>query len=594
MLLDSIFGPRRAYTAEDRWGAGWGKTGGRTRAGVGVNEETALTLAAWWAGCRILAEAVSSLPFLTYERNGEDRETASTLPLFDLLWRAPNSDMPSGPFREGRVLHQINFGNGFAEIEWDSYEPGRRTQVVALWPIHAGRVRAVSARGEYAGYYAQGYRYAVRNDDQTVTMLRADEMLHVPGIFPDDGVWGKSCVQYHRETIGFGLATERYGAAFFGSGGMPRGVVEELKLKSTEARDEYRRQWKALHGDPDNNELCILPEGAKFSLLTHMTNENAQFLESRAMNKRQVAAILRVPSYMLEEYEKAASYASIEQRSIDFVTISLLPWIRRWEEQCNLKLLLPDQRQRYFVEFELKGLLRGDFASRMTGYVQALTNGIMTINEVRRLENLNGIGPAGDVNYVGLNMTTAQRMLEAPEPTPEAAMPRGGDGAEAADEFTREMLRKIHDQGRELLGLSRQTKPMLQLPHDRATLPVKREAVRDVLADSLRRSATKLANDLKRETGKLTDFEGWLHSFTRGHGPMLSNALEPAAAVLGREDVDGARLWALVAADASRTLGAAFETDTREQFAARLLDWPRMAAEQMAAELVKEEAAHDL
>lgn len=585
MLLDSIFGPRQSYTAEDRWGAGWSSSrGSRTRAGVGVNEDTALTLAAWWAGCRILAEAVSSLPFLTYQREGEDRSTAADFPLFDLLWRAPNPDMPSGPFREGRVLHQINYGNGFAEIEWDSFDPARRKQVVALWPIHAGRVKPIASHGEYADWYKKGYRYAVRNDDHTTTALKPDEVLHCPGIFPEDGIWGKSCVQYHRETIGFGLATERYGATFFGGGGMPRGVVEELKLKSPEARDEYRRQWKVLHGDPDNNELCILPEGAKFSLLTHMTNENAQFLESRAMNKRQVAAILRVPSYMLEEYEKAASYASIEQRSIDFVTVSLLPWIRRWEEQCNLKLLLPSQRSQYFVEFELKGLLRGDFASRMTGYVQALTNGIMTINEVRRLENLNSIGPAGDVNYVAMNMTTAQRMLEQPEP----AQPMGGDGAKSADEFTREMLRKISDQGRELLNLSKQAKPMLQLPHDRNNLPVKRDAVRAVLCDSLRRAATKLSNNLKRESSKLTDFDGWLHGFLMQHGPMLADALEPAAAVLGREGVDGEGLWACLVGDARQTLGGAFESDTREQFATRLAGWPTVAAEQIAAEHTKE------
>ena len=159
----------------------------RTRAGVPVTEEVALTLAAWWCGCRILCEAVGGLPMFTYERQGEDRKLAADLPLFDLLWRAPNPDMPSGPFREGRVLHAINSGNGFSEIEWDSYIPARRTKPIALWPIHAQRVRPVDSR-MHPNDYADGYRYRIRNNDNTEVLLKPDEMLHIPGIFPEDGI----------------------------------------------------------------------------------------------------------------------------------------------------------------------------------------------------------------------------------------------------------------------------------------------------------------------------------------------------------------------------------------------------------------------
>lgn len=596
---------------DSRWfftgrGAGVG-----TRAGVPVSEEVSLTLASWWCGCRVLAEPVGSLPCMVFERQDDDhRRTANDFSLFDILWRAPNPDMPSGPFREGRMLHQINYGNGFAEIQWDSPTPARRTRVEALWPIHASRVKPVRPSGQTAQDaedYRAGYRYRVRNGDNTDTLLRADEMLHVPGIFPEDGIWAKSAVQYHRESIGFGLSLEQYGATFFGTGGQPRAVASGLGLRDPEARKQWRTEWKELHGSPNSAEIAVLPDGAKIDFLTAMTNENSQFLESRKFSVAQIARILRVPVYMLEETQGTASYASVEQRGIDFVVYSLLPWIRKWEEQCNLKLLLgPAEQQRYFIEFVLAGLLRGDFGSRMSGYVQALTNGIMTINEVRRLENLNGIGPAGDVNFVQMNMTTAQRMLEAPPEPPTrtrttGAPPANGDGAQEADEFTRSMVRKLKAHGRKLQRLSAERKAALQLPPapTPATpaaprpdhLAVSRNAVRTLVADACCRALTKLCKALERESKQITSFEEWLTGFLGEHGPTLADALEPAAAVLGDAETTGAALWARLAQGARQTLGAAFETDTRQQLAERLAGYPRAAAEETAGELVGGAAA---
>lgn len=602
-MLDLLFPPRPARAGpfdnvdDSKWFFTGASSGGlRTRAGVTVNEEVSLTLAAWWCGCRVLAEAVGQLPQMVYERQDDDhREAATEFSLFDILWRAPNETMTSGAFREGRMLHQINYGNGFAEIEWNSTTPARRTQVNALWPIHAARVRPVKPSGTDADDYRDGYRYRVRNNDNTDALLKADEMLHVPGIFPEDGIWGKSAVQYHREEIGFAMGVQQYGATFFGSGGQPRAVAKGLGLRDAEARKEFRRQWKELHGNPNSDEICVVPDGADIQFLTGMTNENAQFLLTQKFNVAQVARILRVPVYMLEEYEKAASFASVEQRGIDFVVYCLMPWIRKWEEQCNLKLLLGPQRQKYFVEFVLAGLLRGDFGSRMEGYVKALTNGIMTINEVRRLENLNSIGPAGDVNFVQMNMTTAQRMLESPpdpQTRPRSAVPTNGDGAQSADEFTRGMVRRLRAQGRKLKRLSVERKAALQLAPPRTdTLPVHKSAVRAVLADAGCRALTKLAKALEREATKVTDFEAWLTAFLQEHGPMLSDALEPAAAVLGQSAVTGLSLWATLAQDVRRTLGAAFDTDTLAQFTERLAGYPRAAAEKVAGELVGEHGA---
>ncbi len=459
-MLDWLF-PRRAYTAEDRWGPGWtGRVGRGTAAGIAVNEDSALTFDPVFCASRIVCETESQLPFFTYKRvttdessnRAGDTQHAGDYYLYDLLKSAPNPDMGSEAFREGRTLHMCNYGNGFAEIEWDAAQLERRTRVVALWPIHPSRVLPVLPRGQFAQQYAQGYRYIVRNDEdnRTGTALYPDEMLHLPGVLTEDGIWGKGVIQYHRETIGAGIAARQHGAAQFGNGQIPPGIIFTNRLKDRDARKGFRQEWREIHQMKGNTEVGILGTDDKYQQLG-FTNEQAQYLETSKFNVSQIARIYRIPVYMLEEYEKAASFASVEQRSIDFV-VGFLCWLRRWEGQCNLKLILPRDRATYYTEHNLAGLLRGDFVSRMSGYQVALQNGIMTINEVRRLENLNSIGPAGNVNYVPLNMSTAEAMLNPP---PVAAPPpsTNGDGASLdADGWTREMLVKQQQDAQRQLG----------------------------------------------------------------------------------------------------------------------------------------------
>lgn len=585
MLLDLLFG-RRA-SAGGGWGGSWLRGGSRTSAGVAVNEETALTYAACWCATRVLMEAESTLPLLTYRRDGEDRELATDEPLFDLLHRSPNPDMASMPFREGRTGHAVSYGSGFAEIEWDSYEPALRTRVVALWPIHASRVQPITERGPYGYYYGSGYRYLVRNNDGSATALRPDEMLHVPGVYPEDGIWGKGVIRYARESIGFGLAMDRHGSNFFSSGAQPPAIIFTNALKDKEARKLFRLEWKETHG-MGTNELGILGSDVKYQQVA-ATNKESEFLQSKKWHISEIARWYRVPTHMLMDQEGSPG-GVVEQKSIEFVVYSLMPWVQRWEQQIALKLLLPSQRATLFVEHVLAGLLRGDFQTRMAGYVQALQNGLMTINEVRRLENLNSIGPAGDVNYVQLNMTTADRILAGPPELVTASTPRtpGLPADESADAFTREMLAKQSEAVRSAANLSHQGKPMLALPAARNTMPVPSEAVRGVVADACGRALTKLAKALGRET-KLTDFPGWLDGFVEQHGAALADALEPAAAVLGRADVDGAGLWQRLIVLARTELGAAFEADTPAKFAERLAGWPREVAEKTAKQITEQE-----
>jgi HK97 family phage portal protein len=444
-MLNLLFGPpRKRASDDDGWSTGWSRGRVRTSAGAVVDEELALTYSAVWCATRAICETVAMLPLVTYRRSdGQNTEHAPDHYLYDLLKTCvnPTAAKPVGSmsFREGRTMHQVNWGNGFAEIEWDAFDPAKRSRVIGLHPIHPSRVRPIDTDRNGRALADQGFAYLVRNNDQSSVALRAHEMLHIPGVMAEDGVWGKGVIAYARESIGFGLATEKHGGSLFSSGAMPRGIVYGAGMKSAEARKLFRGEWKEIHGSPDSNEIAILPLDAKFQQVT-VSPEDSQFLQTRKHNVTEISRWYRVPPHKIMDLERA-TFSNIEEQAIEFVIDGILPWVRRWEEQINLKLLLPEERGQIFVEHVLAGLLRGNTQARMQSYQVALNNGIMTLNEVRRLENLNGIGPAGDKHYVPLNLTTAEAMetalsmskapLEDPPP-PDDPAPAGADDSSAA------------------------------------------------------------------------------------------------------------------------------------------------------------------
>ena len=408
-MLDLLWGPgggKRAGTF-GWWGHLWSSGRVRTQAGVDVDEELALTCSAFWSGVRLLSETTAGLPLCVYEKDDDnDREQVHAHGLSHVLKVSPNPTMGAFAFREGRTAHQILWGQGFAEIERGGFTKANPWgEVVNLWPIHPCRVRPVRAgdADEKGRSLADaGFDYMVKNNEGSFTAMRADEMLHIPGPLSEDGIWGKSVVAHARQSLGLAIATERYGSTWFGSGGRPRAVVFANGLKDKQARDNFRESWREVHGSPDSGEIAILPIDAKLEQIT-VPPEDSQFLETRRFGVNEIARWLRIPVHLLGELEGGASYASIEVNSMEFVIYGLMPWLRRWEEQIALKLIAPEDRGRVFVEHNLAGLLRGDTPSRFAAYNVALQAGFMTRNEVRRLENLPGLGPDGDKLFVPLN-----------------------------------------------------------------------------------------------------------------------------------------------------------------------------------------------
>ena len=236
--------------------------------------------------------------------------------------------------------------------------------------------------------------------------LDPSEVLHIPGL-GFDGLVGYSPIAMAKNAIGMAIACEEYGAKFFANGAAPGGVLEHPGTIKDPQR--VRESWQSTFGGSGNaNKIAVLEEGMKYTPIG-ISPEQAQFLETRKFQINEIARIFRVPPHMVGDLEKS-SFSNIEQQSLEFVKYTLDPWVIRWEQSIQRSLLSKDEKAVYFVKFNLEGLLRGDYQSRMNGYAIGRQNGWMSANDIRELENLDRI-PAeegGDLYLINGNMLPLQ------------------------------------------------------------------------------------------------------------------------------------------------------------------------------------------
>jgi HK97 family phage portal protein len=595
VILD-LARPRKRALASDGWPAR--SVGGRVRtnAGTVVDENLALTYSAAWGCSRLLSETIGGLPVFVYRRKpNDDRLVASEHPAYDMLRVAPNPTMGANAFRVGRTLHQINWGNGLAEIEREKVNDPK-SPLLASWPIHPGRVRCSRPgdRYEEGGEEVPSGSYLVRNNDGTTTTLRPWEVLHFPGALTEDGIWGKSVIQHARETIGFGLGVERHGSNYFGTGAQPKGLISTPGVKDKQTRDDIRREWKTVYGG-DSGEVAIFPPETTYTPF-FIPNNDSQFLETLVDGDRRMSQWYGVPLHMLSNLANGASYATVEQLSIEFVIYRLMPWVKAQESQLNLKLLTPQERRTLYIEFEFAGLLRGDYKSRMDAYRLAIMAGIMSINEVRHLENLNGIGPAGDVYYVAINLTTADRMAEG-DVKPGAGSGSdmtgaAGDGAAALAIRRRQIAaapKATGDADADLRRIDREISG--QARHVLPDLGAQRAAARGVLVQTLGWLFAKEGNAAQRAAeSKGADFDRWLAEFYPKHEKTAAEALGPACAVLASigTAADAGAWAARLAAESRLLLTTAYNETTPAAFKAMVSAWPTERAAQTADAILGE------
>ena len=397
-LLKGLF--RSRDKPQNRVGSGFSFLFGGTTSGKTVNERTAMQTTAVYACVRILAEAIAGLPLHIYRyRLDGGKERISQHPLYYLLHNEPNPEMTSFVFRETLMSHLLLWGNAYAQVIRDGL--GR---VLGLYPLLPNKMDVNrSASGELVyTYYRDVDESGLKPKGGYVT-LRRDEVLHIPGL-GFDGLVGYSPIAMAKNAIGMAMATEEYGASFFANGANPGGVLEHPGVVKDPKR--VRESWNTVYqGSANAHRIAVLEEGMKFHQIG-IPPEEAQFLQTRKFQINEIARIFRVPPHMVGDLEKS-SFSNIEQQSLEFVKYTLDPWVVRWEQALQQSLLLPSEKPRYFVKFNVDGLLRGDYQSRMSGYATARQNGWMSANDIRELEDMNRI-PAeegGDLYLVNGNMT---------------------------------------------------------------------------------------------------------------------------------------------------------------------------------------------
>jgi len=372
---------------------------GGTTSGKPVNEHTAMQMTAVYSCVRILAEAVAGLPLHLYKyTDSGGKEKALSHPLYFLLHDEPNPEMSSFVFRETMMTHLLLWGNAYAQIIRNG-----KGEVIALYPLMPNRM-TVDRDSSGALYYSYT-RYseeAPTMNGMTVT-LRPSDVLHIPGL-GFDGLVGYSPIAMAKNAIGMAIACEEYGAKFFANGAAPGGVLEHPgTIKDPQ---KVKDSWNmAYQGSSNSHRVAVLEEGMKYQPIG-ISPEQAQFLETRKFQINEIARIFRVPPHMVGDLEKS-SFSNIEQQSLEFVKYTLDPWVIRWEQAISRVLLRPDEKKLYFSKFNVDGLLRGDYVSRMNGYATARQNGWMSANDIRELENLDRIPDelGGDLYLINGNMT---------------------------------------------------------------------------------------------------------------------------------------------------------------------------------------------
>lgn len=376
-----------------QWGVGasWA-----TQAGVNVNADSALRYSAVYACTKVLAEGVAVLPLITYRRRpdgGKERVTGRTRGLGvppELLHDDPNRWQTSFEWREMSQGHLTLRGNAYSEMI-----AGPRGFVDELIPLHPDRIKVFLLNNG-------DLHYTHREKDGSERPIEWDRMFHLRGL-SNNGLTGLSVVGLASDAIGKGLAIEGHGARLFSQGTLAKGIITRPGGWSPDAAKNFKKQWQESQAGLENmHKVAVLDEGMDWKQIG-MTSKDAQFLEWGEFSVKDVARWFRVPPHMIGILSEA-TFSNIEKQSIEFVVYTLMPWLKRWEQRISKDLILDSTT--FFAEFLVAALLRGDTKERYEAYGHARQWGWLSVNDIRRLENLNPI-PNGDVYLQPINMAPA-------------------------------------------------------------------------------------------------------------------------------------------------------------------------------------------
>ena len=329
-----------------------------------------------YACVKVLSETIASLPLMVYKRKKDGgKEVATDHELYFLLHDMPNPFQTSFEFREMGVGHLSLRGNYYAFKEMTL-----GGEITKLWPLHPANMEVRKSKNSII--------YAYHNPDTSkVEELPMEFVWHIRGL-SSDGLVGLSPISLAREAIGIHLSQEEYSARLYSNFPRMGGAIKYPGTLTKEQADAIKEQFIASQTGDEAFKPAVLSGGLEWTAVG-MNNVDAQFLESMNFSVEDIARIFRVPTVLIQHPDKTSTYASAEQFFLSFVTHTIRPWVVRIEQSINRCIFSERDRKKYFAEFKLDGLLRGDLESRYKAYAIGINTGWLCPNDVRELENLN-------------------------------------------------------------------------------------------------------------------------------------------------------------------------------------------------------------
>lgn len=485
-------------------------SGPTSTAGVSVTTDDALSLSAVFAAVNLLSRVVGSLPLTVYRRWGRAKEVATTHPAYRLLHHSPNSEMTSATCRRVLEWHRLLHGNCYASIQWAG-----NGKPVAYWPVEPWRIRP-KRRDDGTLYYELDGKDEIEPED----------LIHIP-LISNDGITGRSFLDYAVESLGLGIATQQFAAAYFGNGARPGGILKHPGQPPKPQRDEFKRSWEERHQGPANSSRTGVTWGGWEYVPDGFNPEQSQLIEQRRFTTEEVSRWLGIPPHLLRDLARA-TFSNIEQQNLDFLVYSLGPILVDYEQEFDRKLLSPPET---FCKHNLAALMRGDTAARSAFYQSMIGNGIYSVNDCRELEDMNPVD-GGDTHFFPLNMA----------PLPSVAFP---------------------------ISVVPETPPPAPVP-----APQPQPALgRLLLEQTLERLWKVEQTAIRRAAEKPSNFPDWVEEFYLSHEAKLAEALAfvvPVCIPQGASPLTYATFWI---ADSRLALGRLCETETPATFAAAVEAW---------------------
>jgi len=391
---------KRAFLSGDDVGA--------SPTAMNIDKESAMRFSAVFACVRVLGETLASLPINVFrkDQNG-DRIAVNDINLADILKSEPNPNMTPFSWKE-QIMASLN-------LEGNSYNQKIRNKagdLLYLYPIDADKVTI-----DFADDKLRSVIYKIK-DGASEKVYTRKEIFHISGI-STDGIVGMTPIEYARKSIELGLQYQNADVAFYRNGAMPSGTLEHPGKLSEDAFKRFKSDLAKNHqGMVNQGKPMILEEGMKYTSLT-MKRADAQFIENRRFQVEEIARMYRVPLHLIQDLSRSTNN-NIEHQSLEFVMYTMLPIVKRIEENIQQQLLTREQRMAgYYVQFNMSGLLRGDTKSRHEAYAIGRQNGWLSINDIRRLEDMNAIEYGNEyiqpLNYINIKLADDYYSVEGGE-----------------------------------------------------------------------------------------------------------------------------------------------------------------------------------